>query len=314
MLTRPIIVVGTPRSGTTILTRCLSLHPDLWHLRAESHHILEGPFHPTKTGYQSNRITAADLSDDVTVDLRKSFYDQAINQNLMFKDPATLLRGTSISNRLLSKVLSDLRAPGVRRQKPARIRFLEKTPKNSLRIPMFAKLFPDALFIWNRRNPETNIDSLIDGWQAQNRFFGFSWDRYGKSGYDIMQNINLIDYQQSRWKFVLVPGWKELNGKRIADAAALQYVKCHQYIEDDLKTISKDRVFHIQHEEFVRTPQQHLENIFKWCGLEPSILVKTFANSLPKINSTKKESAHSSSLRFKEEVHRVVNEYGASCQ
>jgi len=314
VLTKPIIVVGTPRSGTTILTRCLSLHPDLWHLRAESHHILEGPFHPAKTGYQSNRITAADLSDHVAVDLKKAFYEQAINQNLMFKNPARLLRESSISGRLTSKFLMDFRGPQSRRRKPAQIRFLEKTPKNSLRIPMFAKLFPDALFIWNRRNPETNIDSLIDGWQAQNQIFGLSWDRYGRSGYDIMQDINLLDYQQSRWKFVLVPDWRELNGKRIADAAALQYVKCDEYIKTDLQAISEDRVFQIQHEDFVSAPKQYLADIFHWCGLKPSELVQTFADSLPKINSTKTDSDNHSRLRFKDEVHRVVNQYGVNCQ
>jgi len=47
MIERPIIILGAPRSGTTILQRCLALHPDLWHLPGESHFILEGPLHPS---------------------------------------------------------------------------------------------------------------------------------------------------------------------------------------------------------------------------------------------------------------------------
>ena len=56
MFTKPIIILGAPRSGTTILTRCLAMHPDLWHLPGESHSILEGPFHPALIGYRSNKV------------------------------------------------------------------------------------------------------------------------------------------------------------------------------------------------------------------------------------------------------------------
>ena len=45
-ITSPIIILGAPRSGTTILHRSLAMHPELWHLPAESHAILEGPLHP----------------------------------------------------------------------------------------------------------------------------------------------------------------------------------------------------------------------------------------------------------------------------
>ena len=37
----PIIIVGAPRSGTSMLFQALSTHPDLWSLYRESQRVLE---------------------------------------------------------------------------------------------------------------------------------------------------------------------------------------------------------------------------------------------------------------------------------
>ena len=63
MIHRPIMVLGSPRSGTTLLFRCLAMHVNLWHPPSESHAVFEGPFHPASKGYESNRVTAEDLSE-----------------------------------------------------------------------------------------------------------------------------------------------------------------------------------------------------------------------------------------------------------
>src|SRR3954453_1783759 len=139
---RPIIVIGAPRSGTTILRNALALHETLWHLPGESHAVLEGPCHPAKCGYASNRVLS--VPEDVAEDLRTDFYRRSINLNTVLDDPARTLSAETLAERPAAKIalrIADRRCPSHR---PRRIRFIEKTPKNSLRVPLMAQLFPDA--------------------------------------------------------------------------------------------------------------------------------------------------------------------------
>ena len=80
MLGKKIILLGTPRSGTTLLFRALSQHAQLWHLVAESHAILEGPFHPSNFTTFSNRPGEQfQLSASTKEKLEQQFYQQAVN-------------------------------------------------------------------------------------------------------------------------------------------------------------------------------------------------------------------------------------------
>jgi hypothetical protein len=107
MISKPIIILGAPRSGTTILQRCLALHPDIWHLPGESHAILEGPFHPRQSEYESNRVTADDVNEGVAEQLRRRFYRLAINLNTVWATPAPLLAANTLSERAFSKPTQD---------------------------------------------------------------------------------------------------------------------------------------------------------------------------------------------------------------
>ncbi len=49
---------------------------------------------------------------------------------------------------------------------PGRIRMLEKTPKNALRIPFLAKVFPEARFIYLHRDPHQVLSSMMEGWES----------------------------------------------------------------------------------------------------------------------------------------------------
>ncbi len=65
------------------------------------------------------------------------------------------------------------------RQRPDRIRRLEKTPKNALRIPFFEQIFPDARYIFLWRDPRENLSSIIEAWRSGR------WKTYnGLPGFD----------------------------------------------------------------------------------------------------------------------------------
>src|SRR5262249_62031038 len=57
----PVIVLGAPRSGTSMLFETLARSSQLWSLTDESHEVLEGPYHPRLRGWESNVLAAEDL-------------------------------------------------------------------------------------------------------------------------------------------------------------------------------------------------------------------------------------------------------------
>ncbi|MGH7504653.1 MAG: sulfotransferase family protein [Longimicrobiales bacterium] len=284
MIESPIIVLGVPRSGTTLVQRCLSLHPDLWSLPAESHRILEGPFHPARSGYESNRVTADALTEPLAAQLRARFFSSAINLNRVVRDPSPLSSAGSVTGRALTRAAVLALGATSRLRKPGRIRFLEKTPKNVLRIPMLAALFPDARFLWLRRDPVANIASLVRGWYSIDRVGPFRRERFAT--YPIAGALELHDYASEWWKFALVPGWRSLHGTTVADVAVRQYRECERHARIDLGGLDEKRVFCLRFEDLLGRRDDAIRDILRWAGLARSETVEDFARRLPAVNRT----------------------------
>src|ERR1051325_11259376 len=84
---------------------------------------------------------------------------------------------------------------------------LEKTPKNSLRIPFLKTMFPDALFIYLYRDPRATMSSMLDAWRS-NKFATYP---------------ALPGWTGHPWSLLLVPGWRSLIDKPLAEIVAHQW-------------------------------------------------------------------------------------------
>jgi hypothetical protein len=308
-ITAPIVILGVPRSGTTILHRSLAMHPELWHLPSESHAILEGPLHPRQTGYRSNRVTADEVGEEVLARLRRTFFRRAINLSAIMPDPSHLAVDGGVQQRMLRTLA--VAAAGFRStfKKGERIRFLEKTPKNSLRVPFMDRLFPDAWYVWIERNAAENVDSLVAGWHARDHFGPFTRQRFARAGYPIAHELHLQDYRGKWWKFALVPEWQTLRNKTVADVAAWQYHQCHHFLRHDLAALDQRRVRRVRFEDFVREPVRHVQEIFTWAGLPPSPVAEAFAAQLPRVNQATPGVKRSpdGTLRYPHAVHAALD-------
>ena len=98
--------------------------------------------------------------------------------------------------------------------RPKKLRFLEKTPRNSLNIPFLNKIFPDAFYIFLKRNAAANINSIIEAWEV------------GMQDGSFITFQNLPGWNRKHWCMLLPPGWRELNGNSIAETAAFQWKSC----------------------------------------------------------------------------------------
>lgn len=137
LIERPIIILSSPRAGSTLLFETLCHHPELWSIGGESHALIEHipALSTVARGCKSNALTATDATPIIIRELQQRFLQNARNHcNQPYQN------GT--------------------------IRLLEKTPKNALRVSFFNQVFPDAFFIYLVRDPKENISSIMDAWQS----------------------------------------------------------------------------------------------------------------------------------------------------
>nr|MBX2849147.1 aspartyl/asparaginyl beta-hydroxylase domain-containing protein [Acidiferrobacterales bacterium] len=171
----PIFILAAPRSGSTLLYETLARHESLMSYNSESHGLIES-------------------IPSLTVDRNGS--------NALFAHHAT----SSVSERLKSLFLSRLSQKELTTR--TEVKFLEKTPKNALRVGFLKQAFSNAKFIYLYRRPEGNISSIIEGWRS-GRFITYK---------------KLPEWQSKyAWSFLLPNGWQELPPDDLARIASFQY-------------------------------------------------------------------------------------------
>ena len=248
---------------------------------------------------------ADDIDENTVRSLRRRFYEEAMNVSQVLQDPSWLFYTNGFAGRVFSAAVIKALGTFSKARKPDSIRFLEKTPKNSLRVSLLNRLFPDALFVWNRRNPKENIDSLVAGWNASDTIGPIELPRFSRYGYSVAHDLDLQGYSDARWNFALVPEWESLRGRSLGEVAAWQYYQCNRYAHEDLSELEDDQVVMVQHEQFVRDPLGGSRRILKRAGLSVPPVVERFASALPRVNSTRDaEEEEQGELRYPNEVKR----------
>lgn len=221
---RPIFLVSSPRSGSSLLFETLAQAGDLWTIGGESHGAIEGiePLHPRRRGWESNRLTATDANPEIVERLTASFASRLRDREGRVPDPQA-----------------------------AGLRLLEKTPKNSLRVPFLAAAFPDALFVYLYRDPRETVSSLLDAWRS-GRFVTYP-DLPGWSG--------------PPWSLLLVPGWRELAGLPLAEIAARQWSIATARLVEDLEALPAVSWCVASYDRLVAEPQAEIVRLCEFLDL-----------------------------------------------
>lgn len=220
-LDRPVFIVSTPRSGSTLLFETLGQAGGVCSPGGESHWLIEDieALSPAAHGWRSNRLTADDAAPETVERLARAFYE-------------------------------DLRD---RDGRPAagRVRMLEKTPKNALRVPFFDAAWPDATFVYLFRDVRQTLASMIEAWRSG------AFRTYPQ----------LPGWTGLPWSLLLVPGWERLNGRPLPEVVAHQWATTTETLLDDLEALPRDRVRALDHCAFLASPQASIERLAESLGL-----------------------------------------------
>lgn len=230
---RPVFVLSSPRSGSTLLFETLAQAANVYSIGDESHVLIESipELHPAAQGYASNRLTADAATPNVMIALRAAFRD-ALRDCEQHPAPAGPLR------------------------------MIEKTPKNALRVPFLARVFPEAHFIFLYRDVRQVLASMIEAWNS-GRF-----STYPK----------LPGWTGSPWSLLLTPGWRELDGKPLHEIVAAQWEATTRVLMDDLAMLPADRVHVARYDTLIANPSAEIARLCSGLGF---VWDKPFDSTLP---------------------------------
>jgi hypothetical protein len=219
---RPIFVVSSPRAGSTLLFDTLIQAPGLCSTGGESHGLIEGirALHPQANGWESNRLTARDARPEVLEELSRRFLATLRDRDGSAAGPA--------------------------------LRMIEKTPKNSLRIPFLDFAWPDSTFVYLYRDARETMASMIEAWLSG----GFR--TYPR----------LPGWTGLPWSLLLVPGWRELNGLPLPEIVARQWAATTAALLDDLERLPQERVRVVSFGAFLVSPQEVVSGLCESLDLE----------------------------------------------
>lgn len=249
----PVFVVGAPRSGTTLLYRCLALHPDAawissvqarfpraWGLAALNRVTRHTP-RLTYAAWFGPRGDAAYRYGSPRP-LRDRLWPQPVEGEPVFAAcgiPATWTGGkvSDRQRRLPVLIARTCRAGGG-------AVFVGKRIGHNRRLLLLDALWPNARFVVLTRDGRAVTESLlrVDWWPEAELW----WWRAGARPAD----------------------WTAAGGApRVA--AARHWVAEVDAIAEGLRGIPPGRVWHLSYEDLVADPRTHLSAVARFAGLDP---------------------------------------------
>jgi hypothetical protein len=222
VLDRPIVILSAPRAGSTLLFETLAQAAGVYTIGGESHQLIESiaALRPGRGIVSSNRLTRRDATSAIVAELRQRFGGRIHDRD--GKPPP----------------------PG------ARVRLLEKTPKNALRVPFLLEVFPDAQFIFLQRERRANLSSMMQAWRAK------GWITYRQ-----------LPGWPGPWSLLLPPGYERLQGRALEEVVAFQWRVANETILDDLSDLPRERWTTVRYESLLANPLAEIGKLLKFASL-----------------------------------------------
>jgi hypothetical protein len=138
-------------------------------------------------------------------------------------------------------------------------RWVDKNNQNGLCVPYLHALFPDAIFVFVKRSPGDNLNSLIEGWRKPDEFA--TWSQ------DLPARVAVENGLLHQWCFFLAEGWRDYVNAPVESVAAFQYRAINQAILHARSSLPAEQWVEVFYEDFLRDPVATFRRVFEGCGL-----------------------------------------------
>jgi hypothetical protein len=296
-----VLIVGNPRSGTTLLRAHLERSPTLWRLGRESRSLWDDFTHPLNPGGEA--LPDAQLDPDRLDDLN-SFRVELTDRYLRacFRpDPGCPDDEGRVVERLAAQGVNpwyyEVPRPQLEErfgsppsgppfphetaetppftplgfagrsgeaERPDDVRLLDKDTGHVYRMPLLRQLFPDARFLFVVRDAPPTISSLIEAWRHPRWFFSYRMPiELRIRGYS-----DRYPWGARWWNLNLPPDWPELVDRPLEEVCARVWASGNEQILAHLPDLDGRRqALLVRYEELCADPAGMMERVADFIGL-----------------------------------------------
>ena len=251
----PVIIVGAPRSGTSLLQKIVREIPAFVSVPRESSVIWWPYVHPKENAWRGEGLAERSLSAAEVAEIREAYSSRVLSAKIWSGWSQSKIMSSPHLSKLVRSVypFSDRVLSGVRRLVPKRERVRRLVDK-SVHFPFWLsainQVFPDARFIHITRDGPACVCSMMKGWLDPERF----------NTYEIPAPLRASDIRY--WCFPMPPRWREYLQLPLAERVARQWVDIQTAIDEGLTVArEQDRYLHIKLEDLISTPRLSLERL-----------------------------------------------------
>ena len=276
----PVFIIGCPRSGTTLLYSILHGSEEFYSSSMESHYLWKKWLPDKRDPLFAVHLTEADFQPGDTEYLERKYHEYTYAQPWQGAFARFLFRNRTFG--FLMKSFQPLWRKLNAAFKQHDYRVIDKTPPNTYRISFLKKAFPDAKFIYIKRDPRTNISSLMEAWRSTGKRFDFKFRKF----YDYNKKLNIKGYSGSVWKFTNPPGWEEYMDKPLEEVCAFQWLSAHKYAQKAFASMQKGIDYEeINYEDLITEPEKYIEALCDFIDIPYEDWVQSKAESLPVVST-----------------------------
>ncbi len=262
---KPIFIIGVPRSGTTMLLRIFCKHPDLaWFSHEDLKFLI--PLNKQKK-FRKKFLKMKEKNETIPRN-EGSLFVFGLEQGKPLEGTSKIpIEAESFWGRYIKSYQSEISFDKKLELKKilneiltiqGKSRFLNKSPKNTVRIFAIKEIFPDAKFINIARDPRSVIASMLIRTKNEGHF-DINWAIKNRK-------INFL---------------RRLQNKESIKHFAESYKEITDYIFEFLKQQGSEDFITIIYEDFLSNPEKNLKKLLDFCELkEPETLSKMMPKKL----------------------------------
>jgi len=293
LLEKPIIIIGSGRSGTTLISEIIFQHEDLaWHSNYQELFPKFAPVNYLRRLFDNKmwRIIGMNTQNNRTFTNymlfrpieRYDFWDAVTGDRIDFS------RGFLLNEKATPEEREHIRAFFAKMIKYQKRKRLAIKITGPARMEYLMSIFPDAQFVNITREPV----SVIRSWME------IYWNE---------QITNQLWWQGAYTEDELKKA-KELSSNKFL-FAAFQYRKLMETTQQEIDKMHPD-IYNASYEDFVKNPKEFINTMLQFLHLTPSKLVDKFMNKLTIADRNKRKAVSEKSEisdATKKEILDIIN-------
>lgn len=306
-LKAPVMILGAPRSGTSLVQRILRGCEGCCAVAAESQHIWQRYTHPSRFDWKGESCDPTEIDQPERARIRRQFARAALPASLWRRVDAGRVverqRRVGLPRWLLELGYTGLLAAKNVAGPPGKgLRLVDKSVHAGLWPTLVHRVFPEAMFVHVVRGPQATLSSMCQAWLEPGRF----------STYRVPGGLRIPDCDERDWNLPLPMGWHDYTARRLDDIVAFQWCAVQTSILEYLSAVNVPAI-RVRLEDLVADPRTEIERITTFANLAWDDHLEGFATALPRVNAGSGGSGRdwqSSDAVLSTEVSRIAQELG----